>query len=171
MSLNSNKSKQLAFLLRHDRNYDFEIGGWRELTDLCLRHSFTTEDVVDIVSNDGKGRFEFNSDKTKVRALYGHSVEVDLLLCKQEPPLRLLHGTALKYIDSIRNYGLKSKSRQYVHLTEDKDLAIMTGSRHGLPVLLVIDSYAMSNDGYDFYRASDGTWLTNNVPLKYIQLD
>ena len=168
MSLNSNKSKQLAFLLRHDRNYDFEIGGWRELTDLCLRHSFTTEDVVDIVSNDGKGRFEFNSDKTKVRALYGHSVEVDLLLCKQEPPLRLLHGTALKYIDSIRNYGLKSKSRQYVHLTEDKYLAIMIGSRHGQAVLLEINSLAMFNDGYNFYHTNNGTWLTAEVPVKYI---
>ena len=71
MSLNSNKSKQLAYLLRHDRNYDFEIGGWRELTDLCLRHSFTKEDIVDIVSTASKGRFEFNPDKTKVRALYG----------------------------------------------------------------------------------------------------
>lgn len=73
-----NKSKRFAYLLRHDRNYDFEIGGWRELTDLCLRHSFTTDDVVDIVSNDDKGRFEFNSDKTKVRALYGHSINIEL---------------------------------------------------------------------------------------------
>lgn len=168
MSFNSNKSKQLAYLLRHDRNYDYEIGGWRELTDLCLLHPFTKEDIVDIVSNDNKGRFEFNSDKTKVRALYGHSVEVDLLLPKQEPPLRLYHGTALKYIDSIRQNGIKSQARQYVHLTEDKDLAIMTGSRHGQAVLLVIDSHAMSNDGYDFYHTNNGTWLTAEVPVQYI---
>lgn len=163
-----NKSKRFAYLLRHDRNYDFEIGGWRELTDLCLRHSFTTDDVVDIVSNDDKCRFEFNSDKTKVRALYGHSVEVDLLLRRQEPPLRLLHGTALKYVDSIRDYGLKSKSRQYVHLTEDKELAIKTGSRHGMAVLLVINSLAMFNDGYNFYHTNNGTWLTAEVPVQYI---
>lgn len=168
MSLNPNKSKQLAYLLRHDRNYDFEIGGWRYLSDLCQHHSFTKENIVDIVSNDNKGRFEFNSDMTKVRALYGHSVEVDLLLRKQEPPLRLVHGTALKYIDSIRNYGLKSKSRQYVHLTEDKDLAIMTGSRHGQAVLLEINSLAMFNDGYNFYHTNNGTWLTAEVPIQYI---
>lgn len=168
MSLNSNKSKQLAYFLRHDRNYDYEIGGWRELTDLYLLHPFTKEDIVDIVSNDNKGRFEFNSDKTKVRTLYGHSVEVDLLLRKQEPPLRLLHGTALKYIDSIRNYGLKSKSRQYVHLTDDRDLAIKTGSRHGQAVLLVIDAKSMFNDGYSFYHSNNVTWLTSEVPLQYI---
>lgn len=165
---NSNKSKQLAYLLRHDHNYDFEIGGWRELTELCQRHSFTTEEIVNIVSNDNKGRFEFNSDKTKVRALYGHSVEVDLLLHKQEPPLHLYHGTALKYIDSIRHNGIKSQARQYVHLTEDRDLAIKTGSRHGLAILLVINSNSMFDDGYDFYKTNNGTWLTLEVPLQYI---
>lgn len=163
------KSKQLAYLLRHDKNYDFEIGGWRELTDLCQLHSFTTEEIFDIVSNDTKGRFEFDFEKTKVRALYGHSVEVDLLLHKQEPPSILLHGTALKYIESIRDNGLKSQSRLYVHLTEDKELALKTGSRHGRAVLLVIDSHAMYNDGYVFYKVSDGTWLTKNIPFKYIQ--
>ena len=163
-----NKSKQLAYL-RHDSNYDFENGGWRELSDLYQNHSFSLDNIIDIVSNDKKGRFEFNCDKTKVRALYGHSVEVDLLFCKQEPPSLLLHGTALKYIESIRKNGLKSKSRQYVHLTEDMDSAIKIGSRHGQPVLLVIDAQAMSNDGYVFYRVSNGTWLTKNVPNRYLQ--
>jgi len=162
------KSKRLAYLLRHDNDYPYEPGGWRELSDLYQLHSFSLEELIEIVSKDDKGRFEFNSDKTKVRALYGHSVEVDLLLCKQAPPSFLLHGTALKYIESIRNNGLKSRSRQYVHLTEDRDLALQTGSRHGQVVLLVIDSQAMSNDGFVFYRVSNGTWLTKNVPLKYL---
>lgn len=168
MSLNSNKSKQLAYLLRHDRNYDFEIGGWRGLSDLYHNHSFSLEDIIKIVSNDNKGRFEFNSDKSKVRALYGHSVEVDLLLRKQEPPLRLLHGTALKYIESIRKNGIKSQSRQYVHLTEDPDLAIKTGTRHGQAILLAIDSNSMFSDGYDFYKTNNGMWLTSEVPVQYI---
>lgn len=166
--MNKSKSKQLAYLLRHDKNYEFEAGGWRQLSDLYQNHSFSSEEIIDIVSGDDKGRFELRSDKAKVRALYGHSVKIDLLLPKQEPPLRLLHGTALKYIDSIRNYGLKSKSRQYVHLTEDKDLAIMTGSRHGQAVLLEIDSLAMFNDGYNFYHTNNGTWLTAEVPVQYI---
>jgi len=168
MSINPTKSKQLAYLLRHDNNYDFEVGGWRQLTDLCQLHPFSLEEIIDIVSRDDKGRFEFSYDKTKVRALYGHSIKVDLLLRKQKPPLRLLHGTALKYIESIRQNGLKSKARQYVHLAEDKDLAIKTGSRHGQAVLLVIDSQSMFNDGYNFYRTGNGTWLTTVVPVQYI---
>ncbi len=168
MPINTSKSKQLAYLLRHDKNYDFEVEGWRLVSDICQLHSFTIEEVVDIVSNDNKGRFEFNSDRTKVRALYGHSVEVDLLLYKQAPPPLLLHGTALKYIESIRNNGLNPKARQYVHLTEDRDLALKTGSRHGQAFLLVIDSQSMFNDGYDFYHTNNGMWLTSEVPVQYI---
>lgn len=168
MSLNSNKSKRLAYLLRHDRKYDFEIGGWRELNDLCQLHSFTNKEIIEIVSNDKKGRFEFNYDKTKVRALYGHSVAVDLQLCGEVPPPGLLHGTALKYIESILREGIKSQARQYVHLTEDMNQALRTGSRHGEALVLAVDSQAMSNDRYIFYRVSDGTWLTSEVPLQYI---
>lgn len=162
------KSKQLAYLLRHDKNYDFEPGGWRRLSDICQFHPFSLEEIIDIVSRDDKGRFEFNSGQTKVRALYGHSVEVDLLLRRQQPPPLLLHGTALKYIDSIRSNGLKSKARRYVHLTEDRDLALKTGSRHGQVALLLINSQLMFNDGYDFYHTDNGMWLTPEVPVQYI---
>lgn len=126
-------------------------GGWRQLSNLCQLYAFSVEEITDIVSRDDKGRFELCSDKIKVRALYGHSIEVDLSLQKQKPPLRLLHGTALKYIESIQQNGLKSKARQYVHLTVDRDIAIRTGSRHGQAVLLEIDSQSMFNNGYDFF--------------------
>lgn len=159
----------LAYLLRHDKNYNFEAGGWRTLADLCQRHSFTFEEIVDIVVNDDKGRFELNYDEMKVRALYGHSVEVDLLLRKQKPPKTLLHGTAVKYIESIRQNGLRPKSRRYVHMTEDIDIALKTGSRHGEAVLLKIDAQSMSDNGYVFYSTKNGTWLTNEVPIKYIK--
>lgn len=165
---NKNRSKQLAYLLRHDPDYDLEVGGWRLMSDLCQYHSFSAEEITGIVDRDDKGRFEFNSEKTKVRALYGHSIEVDLLLQKQKPPQHLFHGTALKYVGSIRQNGLKSKARQYVHLTEDRNLALKTGSRHGQAVLLVIDSQTMFNDGYDFYHTNNGIWLTSEVPIQYI---
>jgi len=166
--MSKNKSKQLAYLLRHDNNYDFDLGGWRQLPDLYQNHSFSLEDIIDIVSNDDKGRFELNSVKSKIRALYGHSVKIDLQLKREEPPIHLLHGTASKYIESILQNGLNPKSRQFIHLTEVRELAIKTGARHGEPVLLVIDSQAMSNDGFVFYRISNGIWLTKNIPLKYL---
>lgn len=165
---NSSRSRELAYLLRHDKEYKFPGGAWRSVADLCENHSFAVEEIVGIVSNDNKGRYELNEDNTKVRALYGHSVKVNLMLPPQKPPQRLLHGTASKYILSILTDGIISRSRQYVHLTEDRDMAMNTGARHGDAVVIEIDSHAMFLDGYDFYRTYNGVWLTKEVPAEYI---
>lgn len=166
--MNYNGSKRIAYFLRHDKDYSFEVGGWRAVSDLCLNHSFSLEDIINIVLHDDKGRFELNHDNTKVRALYGHSVKIDLQLKEEVPPKQLLHGTASKYIESIHRTGLTSCSRRFVHLTEDEDVAIKTGSRHGDPIVLVIDSQTMITDGYKFYHTDNGIWLTTEVPSQYI---
>ena len=44
-----NKSKRLAYLLRHDRKYQFDVNGWREVSDLINKHGFTLEDLCAIV--------------------------------------------------------------------------------------------------------------------------
>ena len=162
------KSRKLSYLLRQDNDYKLESGGWRLVSDLILRHSFTVTEIDEIVSTDSKGRFQLSEDKTKVRALYGHSVNIDLVLAPEEPPESLYHGTASKYLSSIKQSGLIAKARQYVHLTEDIDMAIKTGRRHGKSVLLKILTHKMDADGYVFYHLSNGVWLTDEVPLQYI---
>ena len=42
-------------------------------------------------------------------------------------------------------------------------------ARRGLPVILVINAAGMHNDGHQFYRASNGVWLTSDVPPKWIR--
>lgn len=164
------RSRKLAYLLRHDCGYRYETGGWRFVSDLIDNHSFTSEEIEAIVSTDAKGRFELNRDKTKVRALYGHSVEIELMLHSQCPPEFLYHGTASKYISSIMHCGLLPKARLYVHLTEDIKVAAMTGSRHGEPIVLKMLSNLMYSDGYIFHRLDNGVWLTKEVPIEYIDI-
>lgn len=81
MKSSNNKTKDshnLSYLLRHDKTCKLETGGWRPVENLVCEHGFTYEQLCDIVANDSKGRFEFNDDKTKIRALYGHSVPVNM---------------------------------------------------------------------------------------------
>lgn len=164
------RSRKLAYLLRHDCKYSYESGGWRLVSDLIDNHSFTNEEIGAIVFADCKGRFELNRDKTKVRALYGHSIKVDLALSNDTPPEFLYHGTATKYLSSIKNQGLLPKSRQYVHLSENIETAEETGFRHGEPVILKISSHIMSQDGFLFHQLNNGVWLTKEVPVKYIEI-
>ena len=94
----------------------------------------------------------------------GADVELD----ESEPPVELWHGTGEKFVASIDEQGLISKSRLYVHLSKDSDTAIKVGKRHGKPVLYIVKAAEMYKDGYKFYLSKNGVWLTREVPVKYL---
>lgn len=163
------RSTKLAYLLRHDDTYEFTHDGWRTIEDLCENHSYTLQEIIDIVERDTKGRLEFNSDKSCIRAVYGHSVDVfpDLMECP--PPDILYHGTAVSALDKIMHEGLKKMSRNHVHLGTDIMEALDVVSRHGAPIVLEIDAAKMRNDGIKFLKARNNSlWLTEHVPSMYI---
>ena len=164
------ESKRLAYLLRHSCLPDHN--GWVSTSVLIQEYNFTARGELDrIVLEDTKGRFEFSEDKSSVRALYGHSIDVDLELIPSSPPTILYHGTADKYIEGITKEGLKPRKRNYVHLSETTDMAQQVGARHGVPIVLSVDAKSMVEDGYKFYKAQRCVWLVNNVPSKYIKVD
>lgn len=164
------KSKELAYLLRHDTTYNFSNDGYRDVKDLFENHNFTYPILEEIVRTDKKGRYEFNKDGSKIRARQGHSVNVDVGLTETKPPMVLYHGTATKSIDSIMQNGLEKRSRLYVHLSKDIETATNVGLRHGELVMLEIDSESMYNDGFKFYISNNEVWLVDNVPSKYLKI-
>lgn len=155
------KSKRLAYLLRHSDFPDYN--GWAKMSEVLGNLGVSLQDLQQIVESDNKGRFEFSEDKSTVRALYGHSINLDLGLEPTTPPLLLYHGTAEKYIDSIMKDGLRRRKRNFVHLSETIDMAKQVGARHGSPVVLSIDTEAMIRAGYKFYKAQNGIWLTGDI--------
>ena len=104
-----------------------------------------------------------------IRANQGHSVLVDVELEKKMPPDVLWHGTGEKYVALIKEQGLLPKSRLYVHLSGDYNTAINVGSRHGIPAVYEVETAKMTKDGYEFYQAVNGVWLTLHVPAKYLK--
>jgi putative RNA 2'-phosphotransferase len=71
-------------------------------------------------------------------------------------------------VESIRDRGLISGSRQHVHLSADKSVAIDVGQRHGKPVVLTVHSSKMNQAGYNFFLSANGVWLTAAVPPEYL---
>ena len=94
--------------------------------------------------------------------------EVDL--DEKEPPRYLYHGTSNKNYSSISINWLIPKSQQHVHLTEDIEAAVEFGERRGTPTVFVIRSGDMYKEGYKFYQAKDGVWLTEHVPFEYMRV-
>ena len=171
MKSSSNKTKDshdLSYLLRHDKTCKLETGGWRSVENLVHEHGFTFEQLCDLVANDSKNRFEFNDDKTKIRALYGHSVPVEMNYACCTPPEILYHGTSMNADAAIAEIGLKPRSRNYVHLTSDNNVALETGARHGAPVAIHVKALEMFHEGYEFYNPVKNIWLVREIPRRFI---
>ena len=169
-------SKFMSLVLRHKPE---EIGlqldeqGWASINELIARMNtkgfhVTAEIIKEVVVTNDKKRFAFNEDKTLIRASQGHSIEVDLNLQEMIPPDILYHGTTHKYLESILKDGLKSQSRQHVHLSATTETAQAVGGRHGKPVILLINAKSMCEAGLKFYLSDNKVWLADAVPAQYI---
>lgn len=169
-------SKFISLILRHKPEtigICLDEHGWANVDDLIKgigkTREFNMEMLEEIVLTDSKQRYSFNEDKTLIRANQGHSVPVDVELQEMEPPEVLWHGTGEKYVESIDKQGLLPMSRLYVHLLEESDTARKVGQRHGRPILYIVKARDMYRAGYKFYRSKNGVWLTEMVPVEYLE--
>lgn len=166
--------KFMTYLLRHHPEAeDLEIdrdGGWASVDDLLEVLNISLEELEEIVRRDDKGRFSFQSDsRDRVRANYGHSIEVNLGLKEIEPPDLLYHGTAKRNLSQILESGIKKMNRRYVHLSKDVVSAKKVGQRHGEPAIIVIEAEKMYEDGKKFFLSGDETYLTEYVHPRYFK--
>lgn len=169
--------RYLTFVLRHrpqSIGLSVTLQAWADIDTLihCSALAgveFTHLELQQVVNEDNKQRFAYNMDQTKIRASQGHSFTVDLQLTNQEPPATLYHGTAERFVDSILQQGLLPQKRHAVHLSTMVATAVAVGSRYGKPVVLKVAAQDMHAAGYTFQCSENGVWLTNTVPVKYIE--
>lgn len=170
-------SKFLSLVLRHrpeEAQITLDPAGWTTVEALlagCAKadRPLSRTDLEQIVATNAKKRFEFSADGTRIRASQGHSVEVDLDYAPQAPPERLYHGTATRFLDSIREQGLLKMQRHHVHLSAETKITMEVGARHGKPALLTILAGEMHLAGHEFFRSTNGVWLVEQVPTQFIQ--
>jgi putative RNA 2'-phosphotransferase len=172
-------SKTVAKHLRHKPEalgLTLEPGGWVLVSDLLAAFarkgfSLTRDELEVVVTLNDKQRFAFDESGDRIRANQGHSTEVDLQLTPVEPPLTLFHGTASKSVTSILETGVTRGSRHHVHLSQDAETARKVGARHGKPVILVVQSKAMFDAGFAFFKSENNVWLTDHVPAEFLILE
>ena len=119
-----------------------------------------------VIAHGEKERFTLSDDGSKIRANYGHSVDVDLEVEPAPPPETLYHGTARRVLGAIREEGLTPQARQYVHLSTTPADARQVGARHGAPVVLHVRAADLHAEGHSFYRTAADVWLTPRVPSR-----
>lgn len=170
-------SKFLSFVLRHEPGaigVELDEAGWISVDELlaaaCAHGTRITRPALEeIVATSPKRRFAFSDDAERIRAVQGHSVEVNLQYTPSIPPDLLFHGTIDKFVQAISAEGLLRMSRRHVHLSADAATARTVGARRGRPVVLEICAVKMYKDGFAFFMATNGVWLTEHVPPAYIR--
>ena len=170
-------SKYLSYVLRHEPQsigLELDSEGWASIAALIegARNAGRTLDtalISSVVESNDKKRFALSNDGSRIRAVQGHSTTtVDIRRDSLQPPNVLYHGTAKRFLDSILAEGLRPGSRHQVHLSADEATALSVGQRYGEPVLLKIDCLQMHAQGFAFYQAENGVWLTDHVPATFI---
>ena len=170
-------SKFVSPVLRHQPEViglKLDENGWADVdrfSELAKQNGKDISKSVleEIVETNNKQRFLFNSEKSKIRANQGHSIDIELGLMPKQPPEQLFQSTATRFIESIRQQGLVAGNRQHVHMSSDETTATNVGQRHGKPVVLKIDTAAMHHDGSIFFCSENSVWLTEFVLPQYLE--
>jgi putative RNA 2'-phosphotransferase len=169
-------SKFLSLVLRHQPEkigLSLDQSGWastRQLIEASRGRGFefTLEELQNVVAGNDKKRFSLSEDGLWVRANQGHSIKVELGYAPTAPPEILYHGTAERFLTSIKQQGLMKGKRRHVHLSADVDTATKVGRRHGRPVVLRVKAGLMCQDSFIFYLSANGVWLTEHAPVQYL---
>ena len=170
-------SKMLSLWLRHKpeaAGLTLDPQGWTDVDAVLAAFAQSGvvcdwQEMLRIVEESDKQRFELSADADRIRARQGHSVEVQLDWPRAAPPVLLFHGTVEKFLPAILAEGLKPMRRHHVHLSPDSETATRVGARRGKPVILTIRAAALEQAGQPFYLTTNQVWLTEWVPPEYLE--
>ncbi|MFJ4144764.1 RNA 2'-phosphotransferase [Pseudomonas sp. NPDC089734] len=152
-------SKAMAYQLRHygpSNGIPLDNTGFASMEDLARLLEVDSSHLLAIAEHPGEPRFEVRDGR--IRALYGHTLEVVIDAgIKLGAPTALYHGSSWSVLDRIVRDGVIPMARRMVHLTNVAEEAIAVGERKGAPVVLAIEQ---SNDETP---VAEGIWVSAHV--------
>jgi putative RNA 2'-phosphotransferase len=159
--------RTIGFALRHNPAHfglDLDEAGWVSLEDLVIALRFHRYDWALLDEPlfqaviDGSDRFEIRD--SRIRATYGHSIELGKPPPVAAPPPMLFHGTTEDALDAIRREGLKPMRRRFVHLTSDPEYAMQVANAKQSHTVVIVRAATANIAGRVFHCASSRVWLT-----------
>ncbi len=172
-------SKTLAGILRHypsKLNLAMDIHGWvniymlintlRTIPDLkwLKKHH-----ILAIIDTDDKHRYEVKNNK--IRATYGHTVDIELDLPTDNIPDILYYPVTKEELPIILESGIMPVDRKYVHLSKSIEKAKEAGwVRTSEPVILKVNSKKIIEDGVKIMQAGRTVYITKNILPQYLEV-
>ncbi len=171
-------SKLLSYVLRHKPesiNITLDKNWWANIEKIIQKFKefesidISYQQIKKIVEENDKQRFSISEDQKMIRANQWHSINVDLNLKPITPPEFLYHGTATRFLESIKEKWLVPMNRQFVHLSSDLETAKNVWTRHWKPVVLKILSKKLHENGHNFYISENWVWLCSDISPEFIE--
>lgn len=164
-----NLSKRMSFSLRHSpQSFDFTMNDQAqvELNDFARALRIPVETVLWIVEQDEKNRFTVRDGY--IWCSQGHTFDSGIIfpvVSDEDMPEYLYHGTKSDFLNNILESGLRTMSRQYVHLSGDTARAqTVADRRKGESIILRIDTALLRDAGIVVRVAENGVYLTEDIP-------
>jgi putative RNA 2'-phosphotransferase len=165
-------------ILRHfpeKYGLELEAHGWIPLPLLVRQiatqhrgyHWLRPHHLIAIAESDPKGRYEVRDEK--IRATYGHTVEVDLDLPTENIPAELFFPVTPEEASIVLEVGIKPTDRRKVHLSRTAEDARAAGAvRTPNPVILRIDAKGAREGGLVIMQAGRTVFLVDEVPSSFL---
>ena len=171
-------SRFLSFVLRHEPEaigLHLDREGWASVDELIAGalargRALDAATIAQVVATNDKQRFALSEDGARIRAVQGHSIDVDLGLAPVVPPALLYHGTATRFLDAIRREGLRPLDRKFVHLSATAVAAERVGARHGKPAVIAVRAFEAHEAGHVFHLSQNHVWLVRALPTGFLAL-
>ncbi|EGG11975.1 uncharacterized protein MELLADRAFT_101818 [Melampsora larici-populina 98AG31] len=191
-------SKTLSYLLRHGaakEGLKMRSDGFVKINDLLARPKLKGVELGDIeriVGKDSKQRYAMirepppdgsssSEDIVYIRANQGHSIQVpelDLVpIIDPEDIPTVVHGTYMKFWDTILLEGLKPMKRTHIHFASGliDQPGVISGMRASREIDIYLDVTKCISAGILFHRSKNGVILSqglpdsNSIPSTYFQ--
>lgn len=176
--LNDEQTERLGrFISGALRHFPDDLGlamnqhGWVDVEFLVdamkTRYKWSNrEKLFSIIESDEKGRYEIKGNK--IRARYGHSVDIDLDHEENTLP-ELYYGASREEADILIEKGIKPVKQRYVHLSISADKAIEVAKIHTEdPVIFAINAKEAQDDGLVLLKATESIVLADEIPPQYL---
>jgi putative RNA 2'-phosphotransferase len=170
----------LAGVLRHfpeKFDLDMDLNGWVDIRDAVEEirrrkrnlHWLRIHHLKAIADTDPKGRYQV--DNNRIRATYGHSVDVELDHPTHDVPDSLFYPSTQEEVDILLDNGITPTDRRYVHLSRTYQDAYNAGvHRTEDPQILEVDAAAALLADVYIGQAGPTVFVTRGVPPDFIEI-
>ena len=170
-------TRSLAYMLRHQpEQFDLDLDefGWADLREVVralnerLGEPVGEEDVNDAVHSGDRQRYEI--EKGLIRALYGHSIDVQPGE-PSRPPEWLYVGVSGHDAERAQRFGLRPGRRRFLHLALTPEDALDTAVRTAEDAVLVkVHALEAWEEGINFYDRKS-LFLSDPIPTHYLEIE